>query len=339
MPVDITLFRKEKGGDPDLVRKSEEKRCRDGKLVDEVIELDEQWRKYRHELNLLNKELGAVSKEINKKKKESKGQDEWEEEKKKASEINEKIAEKNLEEKKTHETLQKKVAEIGNIVHESVLADNNEDNNIVVRTWGEVNDIKVDGSLGHMNHHHLMRWLGMYDPERGSKITGHRGYFLKDFGVLLNQALINYGISFLMSKGYTIVQPPYFIRRDYMEKTWEIGDFEANLYQIENNEAYLIATSEQPISAMHADEWLKVKDLPIKYGGYSSCFRKEAGSAGKDLWGIFRVHQFDKIEQFVICDPEKILGIAWRNDWACWRVLEIFRNCLQSCKHCWRSIK
>ena len=324
MPVDITLFRKEKGGDPDLVRKSEEKRCRDGKLVDEVIELDEQWRKYRHELNLLNKELGAVSKEINKKKKESKGQDEWEEEKKKASEINEKIAEKNLEEKKTHETLQKKVAEIGNIVHESVLADNNEDNNIVVRTWGEVNDIKVDGSLGHMNHHHLMRWLGMYDPERGSKITGHRGYFLKDFGVLLNQALINYGISFLMSKGYTIVQPPYFIRRDYMEKTWEIGDFEANLYQIENNEAYLIATSEQPISAMHADEWLKVKDLPIKYGGYSSCFRKEAGSAGKDLWGIFRVHQFDKIEQFVICDPEK----SW----------ELHEEMIEHAEEFWKSL-
>lgn len=145
----------------------------------------------------------------------------------------------------------------------------------------------------------------MYDPERGSKIAGHRGYFLKNFGVLLNQALINYAINFLIQRGYTVVQPPYFIRKDYMEKTWEIGDFEANLYEVENNEAYLIATSEQPISAMHADEWLKVKELPIMYCGYSSWFRKEAGSAGKDLWGIFRVHQFDKIEQFVICEPEK----------------------------------
>jgi seryl-tRNA synthetase len=108
-----------------------------------------------------------------------------------------------------------------------------------------------------------------------------------------------------MSKGYDVVQPPYFIKKDMMEKTCEIGDFQENLYQLENNEAYLIATSEQPISVMYSDEWLKKADLPIKYCGYSSCFRKEAGSSGKDVWGIFRVHQFDKIEQFVICEPEK----------------------------------
>jgi seryl-tRNA synthetase len=156
-----------------------------------------------------------------------------------------------------------------------------------------------------MNHHHLMRILDMYDPERGSKITGHRGYFLKNTGVLLNQALVNYSISFLMKRGFDVVQPPYFIKREIMEKTCELGDFAENLYQLENNESYLIATSEQPISAMHCDEWLKKTDLPIKYCGYSSCFRKEAGSSGKDMWGIFRTHQFDKIEQFVLCEPDK----------------------------------
>jgi seryl-tRNA synthetase len=156
-----------------------------------------------------------------------------------------------------------------------------------------------------MNHHHLMKILGMYDPERGAKIAGHRGYFLKGLGVLLNQALINYGINFLMDKGYEVVQPPYFIKREMMEKTCELADFKDNLYQVEDNEYCLIATSENPISVMHCDEWLKKSDLPIKYCGYSSCFRKEAGSSGKDVWGIFRVHQFDKIEQFVICEPEK----------------------------------
>lgn len=305
MPVDITLFRKEKGGDPDIVRNSELNRCRDGKIVDEVIELDEQWRKRRHELNLLNKELGVISKTIGQKKKESKGKDTCEEEKQAAIEVGVKIEEKKQEEKKASDDLQHKLNEVGNILHESVVPDSNEDNNPVEKTWGEVREIKIDETPGRMNHHHLMRLLDMYDPERGSKISGHRGYFLKGVGVLLNQALINYGISFLMKKGYDVVQPPYFIKKDVMEKTCELGDFEENLYQLENNEAYLIATSEQPISAMHCDEWLKKTDLPIKYCGYSSCFRKEAGSSGKDMWGIFRVHQFDKIEQFVLCEPEK----------------------------------
>ena len=305
MPLDINLFRKEKGGDPDKVRESELQRCRDGKIVDEVIELDEQWRKRIHELNLLRKELGVISKAIGKKKKESKGKDPCEEETKEATAVNERIEEKKIEEKEAEKALHKKLNEVGNILHESVVPEKNEEKNPVERTWGEVREIEIDETPGKMNHHHLMRILNMYDPERGSKIMGHRGYFLKNFGVLLNQALINYSISFLLEKGYDVVQPPYFIKRDIMEKTCEIGDFEDNLYQMENNEAYLIATSEQPISAMHSDEWLKTSDLPLKYCGYSSCFRKEAGSSGRDVWGIFRVHQFDKIEQFVLCQPDK----------------------------------
>lgn len=99
------------------------------------------------------------------------------------------------------------------------MEDTNEDNNIIVRTWGDIPDTTIDGTMGHMNHHHLMRCLGMYDPERGSKIAGHRGYFLKNFGVLLNQALIRYGIDFMMDRGFTVLQPPFFMRKDYMEKT------------------------------------------------------------------------------------------------------------------------
>ena len=314
MPVDINLFRKDKGGDPDLVRKSEAVRCRDGKIVDEIIEIDEQWREKRHELNLLNKELGAISKEINQKKKETKGEDKCEDEILKATELRETIDEKTKEEKKIKDTLDRKINEVGNIVHDSVLADTNEDNNIIVRTWGNIEENKIDGTMGHMNHHHLMRCLGMYDPERGSKIAGHRGYFLKNFGVLLNQALIAYGIDFLMGRGFTVLQPPFFMRKDYMEKTWEIGDYEANLYSVEHDESYLIATSEQPISAMHANEWLKTKDLPLLYCGNSPCFRKEAGSAGKDLWGMFRVHQFEKNWTIHNLWTREVLGYAWRDD-------------------------
>ena len=155
-----------------------------------------------------------------------------------------------------------------------------------------------------------MQWLGGYDSERGVKIAGHRGYFLTGWGVALNQALIHYGIKFLNSKGYTPIQPPYFMKREIMGETAELADFDDMLYKVEGSgengedDFYLIATAEQPISTMYRGEWLERNKLPLKYGGISPCFRKEAGAHGKDTWGIFRIHQFEKVEQFVICAPE-----------------------------------
>ncbi|CAI2366358.1 unnamed protein product [Moneuplotes crassus] len=304
MPIDINLFRKEKGGDPEIVRKSELQRCRDGAIVDEIIGLDENWRKLTHEVNLLKKEKNAISKTFGKLKKE--GNDEGlEEAKKSAIEKTAEIEAKEQEKKEAEALLNKRLNEVGNILDETVPQEADEEKNPVERTWGEIREIEINETPGRMNHHHLMKCLDMYDPERGSKVMGSRGYFLKGFGVLLNQALINYAITFLMERKYNVLQPPYFIKQEVMEKTCEIGDFEENLYQIENNEAYLIATSEQPISAMHSGEWLQPSELPLRYCGYSSCFRKEAGSSGRDVWGIFRVHQFDKIEQFVVCKPEE----------------------------------
>jgi len=145
-----------------------------------------------------------------------------------------------------------------------------------------------------------MQCLDMVEFERGQKISGHRGYFLKGVGVLLNQALINYGLTFLSSKEYTPLQPPFFMKSSLMTETCQLSDFEENLYKVVGQSAddpmYLVATSEQPISAMHRGEWIDAADLPIRYAGVSSCFRKEAGAHGKDVWGIFRVHQFEKVE-------------------------------------------
>lgn len=122
---------------------------------------------------------------------------------------------------------------------------------------------------------------------------------MRKWGVFLNQALINYGLEFLDSKGYTPLQTPQFMLKDYMAKTAQLEQFDEELYKVVDgdaqNDKYLIATSEQPISAFHADEWLVAKDLPIKYAGFSSCYRREAGSHGRDAWGIFRVHQFEKV--------------------------------------------
>ena len=162
--------------------------------------------------------------------------------------------------------------------------------------WGEVPELEVDGkTLGKLHHHEIMNLIDMVDLERGQKVAGHRGYYLKGVGVLFNQALINLGLATLCKDNYTPLQPPFFMKSSIMHETCQLDDFEENLYQVEgtddNKEAmYLIATSEQPISAMHRNEFIEPKDLPFRYAGVSSCFRKEAGSHGKDVWGIFRIH-------------------------------------------------
>ena len=143
----------------------------------------------------------------------------------------------------------------------------------------------------------------------GAKIAGHRGYFLTNDGIDLNQALITYGLHFLRKRGYKNIQPPFMMNKDMMAKTAQLDQFDEELYKViaAEDEKYLIATSEQPISTFHADEWFESPktELPLRYAGYSTCFRKEAGSAGRDMWGIFRVHQFEKVEQFCITEPEK----------------------------------
>ena len=143
----------------------------------------------------------------------------------------------------------------------------------------------------------------------GTKVVGHRGYYLTNDGIDLNQALISYGLDFLRKKGYKKVQPPFMMNKEMMGKTAQLDQFDEELYKViaAEDEKYLIATSEQPISAFHSDEWFDSPEtqLPIRYAGYSTCFRKEAGSAGRDMWGIFRVHQFEKVEQFCITEPDK----------------------------------
>jgi seryl-tRNA synthetase len=149
--------------------------------------------------------------------------------------------------------------------------------------------------------------LAGYDAERGVKVAGHRGYFLTDIGVDLILGLIQYGLNFLKQRGYKKLMTPYFMNKDAMAKTAQLSQFDEELYKVTGDagdEKYLIATSEQPISAFHSGEWIPETSLPLKYAGFSSCFRKEAGAHGKDTWGIFRVHQFEKVEQFVLCEPE-----------------------------------
>lgn len=219
--------------------------------------------------------------------------------------------------------MKSKVISIGNIVHKSVPVSMDEANNELIKTWKPEGPVSASYTHGEetlekeinitvekkqcLSHHEVLTRIDGYDPERGVKVVGHRGYFLRQYGVFLNQALINYGLNFLADRGYIALQTPQLMNKDVMAKTAQLEQFDEELYKVIDgtDEKYLIATSEQPISAFHSDEWFdKPSDLPIKYAGFSSCYRREAGSHGKDAWGIFRVHTFEKIEQFVLTSPE-----------------------------------
>jgi seryl-tRNA synthetase len=164
--------------------------------------------------------------------------------------------------------LQKKLKTVGNYVHDSVPISDNEDNNAQIRTWKpEGTEVEKRDCL---SHHEVLTRINGYDPVRGVKVAGHRGYCLIDDGLLLNMALVNYGLHFLRQKKYTLCQPPFFMLREAMAKTAQLEQFDEELYKVTEDkdsatDKYLIATSEQPISAMHAEEWLQPNELPIKY--------------------------------------------------------------------------
>ncbi|PQE16566.1 hypothetical protein CJF32_00005942 [Rutstroemia sp. NJR-2017a WRK4] len=302
--LDVFDFIVEKGGNPEKIKESQRRRYAPEAVVDEVIAMYEDHRKTQYSATQVNTKINEVQKQIGAKKKAKEDasellQQKIDLEKEKKAWI-ESAAEK-------EDALKKKIKTIGNIVHSDVPVNNDEDHNAVQRTWAP-EGVTVE-KKDVLSHHEVLTRLDGYDPERGVKVVGHRGYFLKKWGVFLNQALINYGLEFLDSKGYTPLQTPQFMLKEYMAKTAQLEQFDEELYKVVDGEAqndkYLIATSEQPISAFHADEWLTVKDVPIRYAGFSTCYRREAGSHGRDAWGIFRVHQFEKIEQFVLTDPEK----------------------------------
>ncbi|KAH8908776.1 seryl-tRNA synthetase-like protein [Coniochaeta sp. PMI_546] len=300
--LDVNDFITERGGNPEKIRESQRKRYANVEIVDEVIADWDDHRKTLYAATQLNSRINEVQKQIAPKKKAKedvtdllKQKADLEKEKKG---LMESAAEKEA-------ALKVKIKTIGNIVHDSVPVSDNEDNNTVQRTWAP-EGVTVE-KRDCLSHHEVLTRIDGYDPDRGVKVVGHRGYFLRQWGVFLNQALINYGLQFLAERGYTPLQTPQFMLKDYMGKTAQLEQFDEELYKVVDgeNDKYLIATSEQPISAFHADEWLGPQDVPIKYAGYSSCYRREAGSHGRDAWGIFRVHQFEKIEQFLLTDPEK----------------------------------
>jgi len=190
---------------------------------------------------------------------------------------------------------------IPNLIHESVPIGEGKLANKEIRKWGDIPqfDFKIN------DHIDISDDLDLVDLERAAKVSGARFYYLKNELVRLNQVLINFALDFLAEKNYSLIQPPYLIKRKSMEGAIIAEDFEDVIYKIQDEDLYLIGTSEHAIAAMHADEIVEGSLLPMRYAGVSPCFRKEAGAHGKDQKGIFRVHQFEKVEQFVFCRPEE----------------------------------
>jgi seryl-tRNA synthetase len=191
-----------------------------------------------------------------------------------------------------------------NLLNEGVPVGKDEEENVVVRQNGRI----IGPNFSPKDHIDLATSLDLIDLGRAAKVSGSRFYFLKNELVKMNQALANFALDFLSDNNYTLIQPPYMIRREPMVGSVILNDFEDVIYKIEGEELYMIGTSEHAIASMHMDEILEGIKLPIRYAGFSSCFRKEAGAHGRDMKGIFRVHQFEKVEQFIFCRPEE----SWR---------------------------
>jgi seryl-tRNA synthetase len=266
-------------------------------MLDELVAVDKSWRENMTKLNDLRHQRKTVTVEIGKLKKSGQEADE---QVRKAQDLDVTVG--NLEKEVAAQELKTRdfLMRLPNMLDDSVPLGFDDSGNVQVKTWGTIPAF----SFPVKNHIDLALKLDIIDMERAGKITGSRFFYLKGQAALLDMALMSFGIQELVKKGYTPIVPPYMMKREACEGVTSLADFEDVLYKIEGEDNYLIATSEHPMAAMYMNEVLKEPDMPLKLAGLSTCFRKEAGAHGKDTRGIFRTHQFNKIEQFIFCKPE-----------------------------------
>ncbi|MGY5874116.1 MAG: serine--tRNA ligase [Candidatus Thorarchaeota archaeon] len=288
----------------ELIRENLRKRQDEVKLAsfEKLLELDEKIRSLMKKIQELRTQRNSLSREIGKLKKAG------EDDSKLVKQVNKVNADiKKIEDETEALESELRVIQMGipNILHESVPYGESDEDNEVVKEWGGAPEFDFDAK----SHVDLLETLDVGDIPRAAKIAGSRFYYLKNELVLLDMAMMQLGMAMLVEKGYSPVYPPFMMRRAPYEGVVDLGDFKDVMYKIEDEDLYLIATSEHPMAAMHMNEVFEPTDLPIKMAGISTCFRKEAGSHGKDTKGIFRVHQFSKIEQFVFSLPEESWNI------------------------------
>lgn len=292
--LDIELLRK----NPEFVKERLRLRREDyPRLVDEVLRLDEERRSILRELEALRAERNALSKEIGKRK--SKGEQTAELEGK-VKEIKEKVEGLEAKLSKVEEQLKRVMLSIPNIPHQSVPVGKDETENVEVRRWGVPRDFDFEPKA----HYEIGEALGILDFERGASLSGSRFTVMWGWGAKLERALINFMLDFHTSRGYKEVWVPHLVKPEILEGTGQLPKFEEDLYFCERDGLYLIPTAEVPLTNLFRDTILEEKDLPIYLTAYTPCYRREAGAYGKDIRGIIRQHQFDKVELVKIVHPD-----------------------------------
>lgn len=297
--LDIRLIREH----PEVVRANLQKRDDEEKLkmLEELLILDEKWRGLTTQINELRRRRNVVSREVARLKRDGKDAAEKLLE---AEKIPTEIARLETERRTYSEKVQLILKSLPNILHESVPTGKDESHNIVVRVRGKPPKF----SFAPRGHLEIAQALKMIDGERAAKVAGSGFYYLTGELALLDYAILRYALDFMMKRGYRLVEPPFMMKRKPYEGVVDLADFENVMYKIEGDDLYLIATSEHPMAAMFMNEVFDKADLPLKLVGVSPCFRKEVGAHGKYTKGLFRMHQFNKVEQFIFCLPED----SWR---------------------------
>ncbi|MBL7206763.1 MAG: serine--tRNA ligase [Candidatus Aenigmarchaeota archaeon] len=293
--LDIKLVRE----NPDIIRKDLKKRNDPEKLkiLEDLIKEDKKWRASLFRLEELRKHRNRITSDIAKMKKENKSFQLKIQEMKIISKEIPKLGE---ETNTSRENVRSALMRLPNILDKSVPIGKDETENVVIKKFG-----KPPKLADPKNHQEIAERIGILDMERAAKVAGNGFFYLKGGLALLERAIQSFAIDFLVKKNYVLVVPPYMLNRKAYEGVTELEAFDNVLYKIEGEDLHMIATAEHPMASMYMNEVIDVEDLPIKFIGISPCFRKEIGSHGKYTKGLFRVHNFNKIEQFVFCHPDK----------------------------------
>ena len=291
--LDINLIRE----NPDLLRRALRDRQLDVSPVDSILELDERRRAYLTEVEALKAERNAVSKEIGQMKDATQRQAKIEA----MRAVGDKIASLDQEVRKVEEELQAVTAAIPNIPDPRVPIGNDENENVVIKTVGQLPEYNFEPKA----HWDLGPALGILDFERGVKIAGSRFYVLSGAGARLQRALISWMLDLHNRQGYTEKYPPFMVKAATLFGAGQLPKFADNLYHDVEEDLWMVPTAEVPLTGLHMDEILDEASLPFYYTAYSPCFRREKMSAGRDVRGIKRGHQFDKVEMYIFCRPEE----------------------------------
>lgn len=266
-------------------------------LIDDLIRDDKNWRDIQNEANMLRNKRNRLTDEIGRLRKDGKDTSALVKE---AEQIPDQIKKLESEASEIEGGVTDLLMRLPNIMHETVPFGTDENDNVEVKKWGK----QPQFTFPPKDHIDLATGLKLIDLERAAKVAGARFYYLRGDLVKLNYAVLKFALDFIAKKGFTLIQPPFFLRRDAIGGAVALSDFEDVIYKIQDEDLYLIPTSEHALLAQHMGEILDGKTLPLRYSGISPCFRKEAGAHGRDTKGIFRIHQFEKVEQFVFSKPE-----------------------------------